>query len=196
LAGVSLIGASDVTNPYYGPNGAAYVFGAQKGATSDQIAQFNQRDQQFAQDILNTQKINLQKIAGTGAAGGLGGAMIVLGGQLVSGFELLVDLVQLEQAIATSDLILTGEGRLDRQSAHGKVVSGVAKLAQKHQKSCIALVGSRSEDIGNLDQLLTAAFSIQTGPIDLADAMLTTKTLKNMALTAQNVASVFANGRL
>lgn len=196
LSGVTLIGASDVTNVYYGENGAASVFAAQKSATSDQIAQFNQRDQAFAQEILKMKKIDLQTIAGTGAAGGLGGAIVVLGGQLISGFDLIADFLNLETAIAASDLILTGEGRLDSQSAQGKVVSGVAKLAQKYHKPCVALVGSRAEDIGELDDLLTAAFSIQTGPTDLEAAMLTSRTLENMMLTAQNVASLFASRHL
>ena len=191
LSGVTLIGASDVTNPYYGENGAATIFAAQKGATADQITQLNQRDARFAQELLKDRGIDLQKIPGAGAAGGLGGAIALLGGQLTSGFDLIADLVQLEQAIADSDLVLTGEGHLDNQSSQGKVVSGVAKLAKKHRKPCVALVGSRSDDLGGLESDLTAAFSIQTGPIALADAMVTQSTLKNLAMTAQNIGRVF-----
>ena len=191
LSGVTLVGASDVTNPYYGENGAATIFAAQKGATADQITQLNQRDARFAQALLKDRGIDLQKIPGTGAAGGLGGAIALLGGQLTSGFDLIADLVHLEQAIADSDFVLTGEGHLDHQSSQGKVVSGVAKLAKKHGKPCVALVGSRSDDLGGLESDLTAAFSIQTGPIALADAMVTQSTLKNLAMTAQNVGRVF-----
>ncbi len=104
---------------------------------------------------------------------------------------MIADLVHLEQAIADSDFVLTGEGHLDHQSSQGKVVSGVAKLAKKHGKPCVALVGSRSDDLGGLESDLTAAFSIQTGPIALADAMVTQSTLKNLAMTAQNVGRVF-----
>ncbi len=110
---------------------------------------------------------------------------------MTSGFDFIADLVHLEQAIANSDLVLTGEGHLDHQSCQGKVVSGVAKLAIKHKKPCVALVGSRSDDLGGLESDLTAAFSIQTGPIALADAMVTQSTLKNLAMTAQNVGRVF-----
>ncbi len=191
LSGVTLVGASDVTNPYYGENGAATIFAAQKGATADQITQLNQRDARFAQALLKDRGIDLQKIPGTGAAGGLGGAIALLGGQLTSGFDLIADLVHLEQVIADSDFVLTGEGHLDHQSSQGKVVSGVAKLAKKHGKPCVALVGSRSDDLGGLESDLTAAFSIQTGPIALADAMVTQSTLKNLAMTAQNVGRVF-----
>ena len=191
LSDVTLIGASDVTNPYYGENGAATIFAAQKGATADQIKQLNQRDEHFAKALLKDRGIDLQKIPGAGAAGGLGGAIALLGGRLTSGFDFIADLVHLEQAIANSDLVLTGEGHLDHQSCQGKVVSGVAKLAIKHKKPCVALVGSRSDDLVGLESDLTAAFSIQTGPIALADALVTQRTLKNMALTAQNVVRVF-----
>ncbi|GHU35890.1 hypothetical protein FACS1894192_01410 [Bacilli bacterium] len=191
LSGVTLIGASDVTNPYYGENGAATIFAAQKGATAAQITQLNARDTRFAQEMLMHRGIDLQKISGAGAAGGLGGAIALLGGQLTSGFDFIADLVQLKQAIANSDLILTGEGHLDHQSSQGKVVSGVAKLAKKYGKPCVALVGSRSDDLGELETDLTAAFSIQTGPITLADAINAETTLKNMAMTAQNVVRVF-----
>ncbi|WP_413523200.1 glycerate kinase family protein [Lactococcus raffinolactis] len=191
LSDVTLIGASDVTNPYYGENGAATIFAAQKGATADQIKQLNQRDEHFAKALLKDRGIDLQKIPGAGAAGGLGGAIALLGGRLTSGFDFIADLVHLEQAIANSDLVLTGEGHLDHQSCQGKVVSGIAKLAIKHKKPCVALVGSRSDDLVGLESDLTAAFSIQTGPIALADALVTQRTLKNMALTAQNVVRVF-----
>lgn len=80
---------------------------------------------------------------------------------MISGLELIADLVHLEQAISKSDLVLTGEGHLD-QCCQGKVVSGVAKLAKKHGKPCVALVSSRSDDLGMLENDLTAAFSIQT----------------------------------
>lgn len=190
LSGIELIGATDVTNPYYGKNGAANIFASQKGATLEQIAQLNARDAAFAQEKLLTQGIDLQSIPGTGAAGGLGGAIVLLGGQLVSGFDLIANLIALESAIASSDLILTGEGHLDSQSSQGKVVSGVAKLAQKHGKPCVALVGSFETDIGGLEKTLTAIFSIQSGPIALAQAMETDMTLNQMAQTAQAVVSV------
>ena len=195
LSGVTLIGASDVTNPYYGENGAATIFAAQKGATAAQITQFNARDARFAQELLRDRGIDLQKIPGTGAAGGLGGAIALLGGQLISGFKLISDLVHLEQAILESDLVLTGEGHLDYQSSQGKVVSGVVKLAKKHGKPCVALVGSRSDDLGMLENDLTAAFSIQTRPISLDDAIMTQTTLKNMANTAQNIARLIESFR-
>ena len=195
LSGVTLIGASDVTNPYYGENGAATIFAAQKGATTGQITQFNARDARFAQEILKNRGIDLQKIPGAGAAGGLGGAIVLLGGQLISGLELIADLVHLEQAISKSDLVLTGEGHLDHQSCQGKVVSGVAKLAKKHGKPCVALVGSRSDDLGMLENDLTAAFSIQTGPVSLDDAIMTQTTLKNMANTAKNVVRLIESFR-
>ena len=195
LSGVTLIGASDVTNPYYGENGAATIFAAQKGATVAQITQLNQRDEHFAKELLKDRGIDLQKIPGAGAAGGLGGAIALLGGRLTSGFDLIADLVHLEQAIADSDLVLTGEGHLDHQSSQGKVVSGVAKLAKKYGKPCVALVGSRSDELGMLETDLTAAFSIQTGPISLDDAMITETTLKNMTMTAQNVVRLFESRR-
>lgn len=187
LSGIELIGATDVTNPYYGDNGAATIFAGQKGATAAQIAQLNARDAVFAQEMLKQGYSDLQKIPGTGAAGGLGGAIVLLGGRLVSGFDLLADLLELESAIARSDLILTGEGHLDHQSSQGKVVSGVAALAKKHHKPCVALVGSYDDDLGGLEQELTAVFCIQSGPITLAKAVQTNLTLRHMTQTAHAV---------
>lgn len=124
--------ACDVTNPLYGPEGAACVFGPQKGATPLQVIELDRRLRQLARD---TERLGLATEAmaeapGAGAAGGLGyGLMAYLGATLVSGIDVLLDIARFDQAIAGTDLILTGEGRSDRQTLMGKVPMGILRRA-------------------------------------------------------------------
>jgi glycerate kinase len=124
--------ACDVTNPLYGPEGAAYVYAEQKGASNADIEMLDRGLKNFAK-ILNDQfKINPQEIEGAGAAGGMGiGTMLFLGGTIKSGIELIKGLAQFEEKIANTDWIITGEGKLDDQTLSGKTVSGVITSAKK-----------------------------------------------------------------
>ncbi|MGT2911575.1 glycerate kinase family protein [Streptococcus cameli] len=180
LEKVTLVGLTDVENPYAGPNGYAAIFGPQKGATSQQVSQMDQKALAFVKEIKCEKGINLQAISGTGAAGGLGGALVILGGQLKSGFSVIAQEIGLEKAIREADLVLTGEGRMDGQSLKGKVPIGVARLAKKYQIPVFAFCGSldtMSEELANHFQAL---FSIQTGPASLKEAMETDRTLANL----------------
>lgn len=130
--------ACDVTNSFFGTNGAAYVFAGQKGADSHQI-QLLDRGLQHLNTLLPH---NVQQLEGSGAAGGLcGGLYSLFGGKIKSGFDILADLAQLEEKIKAADLVVTGEGKTDRQTLMGKLPYRVAKLAGKHQKRCVVISG-------------------------------------------------------
>ena len=158
LKNVQLIVASDVTGPLTGISGATQVFGAQKGLSENQIQVVDQDLKQLAR-VLDPK--NQGKEPGDGAAGGMGFALRILGGKVESGFHLVSENADLESKVQNADIVITGEGRIDDQSLHGKVPVEVAKLAKNYQKPCIAFVG---QQIGTLDNFraigLTSIFSI------------------------------------
>ena len=135
--------ACDVTNPLCGENGCSAVFSPQKGAKPDDIPKMDEWLMRFARLAKNAVPDCDPDYPGSGAAGGLGFALhSFLGASLVSGVELVLDVTRLEDDIAKSDLLVTGEGRLDSQTAMGKAPAGAARLAAKHNVPCIALAGS------------------------------------------------------
>ncbi|OTO24972.1 hypothetical protein A5877_000480 [Enterococcus sp. 3C7_DIV0644] len=187
LAQIDLFALADVTNPYSGEQGFASVFGSQKGATKETIQQLDQQAKRLAEHIKRTTGIDLE-VPGAGAAGGLGGAVYLAGGQLVPGFSTIASLIGFEEKIKGADLLITGEGRIDGQTARGKVPYGVALIAQKRQLPIVAICGSRTERLGELSQLLPTVFSIQQGPVSLAEAMEKKRTLINAQQIAQAIA--------
>lgn len=152
----------DIDNPLYGENGAAAVFAPQKGATPDQVRQLDRGLRHLAGKLLEFCQIDVSVLPGAGAAGGMGGGCAaLLRARLKSGIETVLDTVRLDQRAGDADLILTGEGKIDRQSVRGKVVCGVARRAQALKIPCIALVGDAGEGYETLyEQGLTAVFSI------------------------------------
>ncbi|HEY7119325.1 MAG TPA: glycerate kinase [Tepidisphaeraceae bacterium] len=170
LDGIEIVVASDVINPLFGPDGAARIFGPQKGATSEQVEALDRglrdlAERQGALEVANR--------PGAGAAGGLGfGMMAYLGATLRPGFEIVADAVRLRERLAGADLVITGEGRLDESSLGGKTAIGVARLCRDLRLPCVALVGSVGEGAERtIAQGLTAYFSICDGPMTLEDAM-------------------------
>lgn len=188
---VSLIALADVTNPYTGKNGFAEIFGPQKGASNTTIKEMDLRAKRVAEKIFEQYKIDLTHEVGAGAAGGLGGAVLALGGRIQSGFQTISQLIDLEEKISGADLIFTGEGRLDAQTAQGKVPFGIAQLAKKADIPVIALCGSKAEGTSELEDQFLGSFSIQQGPCSLKEAMDKKTTLKNIGLTAAALAKVF-----
>lgn len=184
---ISLVGLTDVDHFYAGEEGYARVFGRQKGGTDEQLALEDERSMAFASKVKKTKGCDLLQIAGTGAAGGLGGALVLLGGRLESGFERIASLVGLEEAILSADLVITGEGRLDSQSSHGKVPSGVASLARKYQVPTIAICGAVDHRAAWIWDDFVSVFSIQTGVISLQEAMKKETTLENLSFVVQNI---------
>jgi len=134
---VELIAASDVDNPLCGLNGAAAIFGPQKGADRAQVLALDDALAGFARLI----DPDLADRPGAGAAGGLGFAVFALGGRFESGIGSVLDAVRLESRTADADLIITGEGSFDHQSLRGKVAHGVAQAAAAHGVPCVVLAG-------------------------------------------------------
>jgi glycerate kinase len=168
-----LLVACDVINPLLGPQGAAAVYGPQKGATPDHVALLDQALDHFAGVIDRDLGCDVRTTPGAGAAGGLGGGLLgCLGARLRPGVELVMEAVHFDQALAGATLLLTGEGRTDGQTLAGKVPMGVALRATQHSVPTIVISGSVSPDA---DVLLTtgicAAISMVDGPMTLESAI-------------------------
>ncbi len=163
----------DVTNPLTGPDGAARVYGPQKGATPRQVEELDRGLANLAEVIRADLGIDVTGLEGGGAAGGLGaGLYAFLGAELVPGIDLLLDLVGLDRKLRDADLVLTGEGQIDFQTAFGKAPAGVAARARARGVPCLALAGSVGRDLGELHGLgIDAVFSICPGPLSLEEAM-------------------------
>lgn len=163
----------DVTNPLCGENGATYTFGKQKGGTPEILEELEKGMQNY-RDVLRGQSgINMDEVAGVGAAGGLGVALMAfLGGELKSGIETVLDLVDFDRKLDGVSLVVTGEGATDWQSVFGKVVQGVGMRCKKHNIPAVAIVGSMgkgAEDIYEcgIDSIITTV----NGIMPLSEAM-------------------------
>jgi glycerate kinase len=138
----TIIGACDVTSPLFGPEGAAYVYGPQKGATPDMIARLDSGLRNLAVIIERDLGVKVEDMPGAGAAGGLGAGLVAfLGASLQPGIDLILDCVRFDEQLAGTDLVLTGEGRIDRQTPRGKTVAGIARQAKRMGKPVIAFAG-------------------------------------------------------
>lgn len=168
-----IVVASDVTNRLCGSNGASAVFGPQKGATPEMVKKLDEALNNFAEVVHRTKNIDMRELAGGGAAGGLGAALITfLGAKLQSGINVIMKELHFEREILDADLIITGEGRLDAQTLSGKVISGVSKLAKNYKIPVIALCGGLNLEVNKFDELgLLSAFTIVPGPCTLDEAM-------------------------
>ena len=138
LKGVRLVVACDVTTTFVD---AAAVFGPQKGATAAQVNLLTRRLQRLAEMYQREYHVDVTTIAGTGAAGGLAGALVAIGAELRSGFVMVADVVNLADRIREADVVITGEGFLDYESFHGKVVGGVCEMAAAAAKPVLVVVG-------------------------------------------------------
>lgn len=167
------IAATDVSNPLLGPNGAAAVFGPQKGATPDQTKRLEAALANLAELIERDFGRRVAQIPGAGAAGGLGAGLAGLfGAKLCSGIETFLDLIGFDEKLRGADLALTGEGRLDRQTAFGKAPMGVARRAARQGVPVIALAGSLGPGHESLLRRgFAAVLGIVPGPIALEEAL-------------------------
>lgn len=165
--------AADVDNPLCGPRGASAVFGPQKGASPVQVEQLDAALQRYAQVAAHALGEDHSTYPGVGAAGGLGfAARAFLGARFRPGIELVAEVAGLAEALQGAALAITGEGRLDAQSLHGKTPVGVARVAAAAGVPVIALAGSLGEGYERLhDAGIAAAFSLAPGPISLAQAL-------------------------
>lgn len=156
LVGVELIVAADVETKFLD---AARVFGPQKGATKAQVAFLESRLRALARRYREEFGVDVESLAGAGAAGGLAGGLAAVGARIVSGFDLVAEEVGLHDAIAESDAVLTGEGRLDASSLDGKVVSGVMGIAREHGARVGVVVGEVAQDF-QTDELAAQTVSL------------------------------------
>jgi glycerate kinase len=187
--------ACDVTNPLLGVQGATAVYGPQKGVTPEMQPQLEAGLANFSKHIeLLTQK-SVAEVPGAGAAGGCAAGLHgLLGAELISGFELLAELSNLESEIKEADLVITAEGRVDGQSIEGKLPVGVAKLTQKHNKPLIVLTGSMGEHLDPLYSLgINSIFSIQKGPCTLEESINNASAL--LTSTAERVFRLYQTAR-
>jgi glycerate kinase len=144
---LKIILACDVKNPLLGENGATRTFGPQKGATPDELEILERALTKLANTVTRELSCDFRSNPGAGAAGGLGfGLVIFCGGELRPGFDVVADAVKLEEKIKSAEIVITGEGKLDRQTLEGKAPAGVAFLARKFGKRVFAIVGCAAPD--------------------------------------------------
>jgi glycerate kinase len=142
IEGARVTVAADVDNPLVGPQGAAAVYGPQKGASPEDVLLLDSALRRYARVLQSDLGVDLAEAPGAGAAGGLGaGAMAFLGASLQSGIDLVLELVGFDDAVAGADLVVTGEGKIDFQSLRGKAPFGVARAAAAHGVPVVALGG-------------------------------------------------------
>ncbi len=143
--------ACDVSNPLTGPDGASRVYGPQKGADPDMVEKLDSHLEHFAGLIRSQLGKEVGSVPGSGAAGGLGAGLIAfLGARLMNGFGMIAEAVGLEDQVSRSDLVITGEGKLDSQTVFGKTPFGVAQLAKKHGKPVIGVAGTLEDGSAGL----------------------------------------------
>ena len=173
LADVELIAATDVEHPLLGPMGAAAVFGPQKGADPDTVRVLEQRLSDWAVELNAAAGRPVSDQPGAGAAGGIGAGLLALGGRRESGAAIIAEHTRLADDVAAAQLVITGEGRFDDQSLHGKVVSALAAGARSRRTPVLVLAGQVTLDKATLRQAgIAAAFSItdHAGSMQLAMA--------------------------
>lgn len=177
--------ACDVNNPLYGENGAAYIYGPQKGATEEIVKELDKGLESFAEVVKKDLGKDIAHIEGAGAAGGVGfGFLGFLNSKLESGIKIILDEIKLEEVVKDADIVITGEGRLDNQTAMGKAPIGVAKLAKKHGAKVIAIAGCTTPDAVKCNEEgIDAYFSIVNKAMTIDEAMKKENATQNMIET-------------
>ncbi|MFW0764527.1 glycerate 2-kinase [Trabulsiella odontotermitis] len=188
--------ACDVTNPLIGDRGASRIFGPQKGASEAMIAELDRNLEHYAEVIKKSLRIDVKEVPGAGAAGGMGAALMAfLGAELRSGIEIVTQALNLEEHIHDCSLVITGEGRLDSQSIHGKVPVGVANVAKKYHKPVIGIAGSLTHDVGVVHQHgIDAVFSVLTSISTLEEAFRGAS--DNIYRASRNIAATLRVGMM
>ena len=194
LAGVEIVVACDVDNPLCGEKGASAVFGPQKGATPEMVQALDSGLLHFAASAARELGLDIQSPAGAGAAGGMGGGVLLLpDARLQAGVQIVMEAVKLAEKVQDADLVITGEGRMDAQSVHGKTPIGVAHTAKAFGKPVIAIVGCLREDYEVVyAQGIDAVFPIirQLGSLE----EILQHGRDNLVSAAQNVARIYQMG--
>jgi len=192
----------DIDNPLYGPRGAAYVFGPQKGASPDVVEKLD-RGLRHASMIVEreltppqTHSVHLADIAGAGAAGGMGAGMVAFfDATLYRGIDIVLDTVRFDQIVRGADLVITGEGRLDASSLAGKVVVGVARRARPFSVPVIAIVGDIAPDFEPVDSVydegVTAVFSTNMRSLPFSEVK--SRAAQDLDFTMDNIARTLSS---
>lgn len=174
LADVEIVVAADVTNPLCGPTGASFVYAPQKGAPPEKLPVLDDILRRFGEIVKRDLQVDVLDFPGGGAAGGLGaGLRAFLGAQARAGIDVVLDVLGMALCLEKGvDLVVTGEGEINRQTVFGKAAAGVAALAKKHSVPVVALVGSVGEGAAAVhDCGIDAFFSLTPGPMTLDQCM-------------------------
>ena len=182
--------ATDVTNPFYGPQGAACIFGPQKGGNEEQIKALDKGMKHLAELIFETTGKEIGHLPGAGAGGGMGGGCVAfLQANISPGIELIMDYLHFDEIIRGADLVITGEGKMDRQTLFGKVPVGIARAAASQQIPVIAITGQLdiTADKELREAGLSAIFPIHPAPISLEKAMQPDYAYRNIRRTIEQI---------
>lgn len=177
LKGIEIVAATDVTNPLVGPRGGIRIYSPQKGATPEMLRQLEAGARHACRIIERDVGVAVAGIPGAGAAGGFGAGIVAwLGGRLQSGIEVILETAHFGRAIKGAALVITGEGRIDSQTAYGKAPAGVARWAKRAGIPCVAVAGSVEVEEKDFGFRITkcgiaAVFSICPGPMSLEEAI-------------------------
>ncbi|WP_368299364.1 glycerate kinase [Kluyvera sichuanensis] len=195
LSGCQIDVACDVTNPLTGAEGASAVFGPQKGATPEMVAFLDRALAHYATCIQRDLGRDVLTLEGGGAAGGMGAALYAFcGATLRPGIEIVTEALHLDALVADASLVITGEGRMDSQTIHGKVPVGVAKVAKRYGIPVIGIAGSLTPDVGVVHQHgIDAVFSVMYRICTLEEAL--SEAGENVRMAARNIAGVIKLGQ-
>lgn len=173
LSHCEVVVACDVSNPLTGSNGASMVYGAQKGGNPEELNKLDENLAHFAEKIKTDLNKDIAEIPGAGAAGGIGAALLAfMQGKLVNGIGLVLETLRMEEYIKNADLVITGEGKIDGQTLHGKTIAGIAKMAKKYGVPVVVITGKIGEDIDPIyDMGVCGVYSIVNQPMDLHRAI-------------------------
>lgn len=196
LKETEFIALCDVDNPFTGPTGAAFVYGPQKGASPQQVEQLDAGLRQLAARFLNDLGYNVSNVPGAGGGGGFGGgAVAFFNAVLRSGVDVIFEYTRFDEQVRRADVVITGEGKMDRQTLSGKVVAGVARIAKQHGRLLLAVAGVNELSSDELNELnLKAVFSI----VDAAgadDPFLKAPTILER-IGAERIAPLLGDSRL
>ena len=196
LAGCTIEVACDVDNPLVGPRGASAVFGPQKGATPDMVRELDAALAHYAGIVHRDLGVAVAELPGAGAAGGMGAAMrAFFGARLRPGIDIVMQAVGLDGRVADADLVITGEGRIDSQTVHGKTPIGVARVAKRHGKPVIGIAGCLAADAAVVHAHgIDAVFSALYRPCTVEEALR--DAAANVEMAARNIAATLKVGRV
>ena len=187
LDGIEIVTMCDIDNPFYGENGAAYIFGPQKGADDEMVRRLDGGLRHLCGRIEDNLGLDLSAVPGGGAAGAMGAGMIAFfGSRLQMGIETVLDAVGFDKMMCGADVVFTGEGKMDSQSLRGKVVIGVSRRAQKAGVPVVVIAGGLDEGLEPAYEIgVSAAFSINRLPQDFSVSRYASR--ENMKFAMENI---------